>query len=154
MPPTLTREQLNSIVDFAFSGSRVHPTIRLAVAVVDAGGHTLIATREADAPPLLLDIAETKAKSCVSIGMPTRAIMDLALKKPTWFESASRVAQSRTGSPLWGALGGVIMRDENGALVGAVAVAGDTGAGDEAHAKAAIEHIGLVADVEGLDVEW
>ena len=151
---TLTREQLNSIVDFAFSGSRVHPTIRLAVAVVDAGGHALIVTREPDAPPLLMDIAESKAKSCVAIGMPTRAIMDLAAKKPTWFGSASRVAQSRVGLPLWGALGGVIMRDENGSIVGAVAVAGDTGAGDEAHAKAAIESIGLVADVDGLDVEW
>ncbi len=151
---SLTRQQLNSIVDHVFSGSRVHPTIRLAVAVVDAGGHALLVTREADAPPLLLDIAESKAKSCVAIGMPTRAIMDLALKKPTWFSSASRVAQSRDGLPLWGALGGVIMRDENGTLVGAVAVAGDTGAGDEAHAKSAIENIGLVADVEGLDVEW
>ena len=37
---------------------------------------------------------------------------------------------------------------------GAAAVAGDTGAGDEAHAKAAIESLGLVADVDGLDVEW
>jgi uncharacterized protein GlcG (DUF336 family) len=88
------------------------------------------------------------------IGMPTRAIMDLALKKPTWFESASRVAQSSVALPLWGALGGVIMRDEDGEIVGAVAIAGDTGAGDEAHAKSAIESIGLVADVDGLDVEW
>ena len=152
--PKLTREQMNAIVDFALSGERVHPTIRLAVAVVDASGHTLIATREADAPPLLLDIAQSKAQSCVIIGMPTRAIMDLALKKPTWFGSASRVAQSTKGLPLWGALGGVIMRDQDGAIVGAVAVAGDTGLGDEAHAKAAIESIGLIADVDGLDVEW
>ena len=150
----LTREQMNAIVDFALAGDRVHPTIRLAVAVVDASGQTLIATREPDAPPLLLDIAQSKAKSCVAIGMPTRAIMDLAQKKPTWFGSASRVAQSANGTPLWGALGGVIMRDQDGAIVGAVAVAGDTGVGDEAHAKAAIESIGLVADVDGLDVEW
>lgn len=151
---TLTREQLYKIVNFAFAGERVHPTIRLAVAVADASGHTLIAEREPDAPALLIDIAQSKAKSCVAIGMPTRAIMDLAQKKPTWFDSASRVAQSATGTPLWGALGGVIMRDSEGVLVGAVAVAGDTGAGDEAHAKAAIEHIGLVADVDGLDLVW
>ena len=150
----LTREQMNAIVDFALAGDRIHPTIRLAVAVVDASGHTLIATREPDAPALLLDIAQSKAKSCIAIGMPTRAIMDLAQKKPTWFGSASRVAQSSHGTPLWGALGGVIMRDQEGAILGAVAVAGDTGAGDEAHAKAAIESIGLVADVDGLDVEW
>ena len=68
----ITREHLNAIVEFALTGGeRVHPTIRLAVAVVDAAGHTLVATREPDAPPLLLDIAQSKAKSCVAIGMPT-----------------------------------------------------------------------------------
>ncbi len=151
---TLTLDQVRSIVDHALAGPRIHPSILLAAAVVDASGYALNLTREPGAPPLLLDIAESKAKSSVVIGMPTRAIMDLALKKPTWFESASRVAQSRVGLPLWGALGGVLVRDESGAILGAVAVAGDTGAGDEAHAKAAIESVGLIADVEGLDVEW
>ena len=151
---SITHEQIRAIVDHVFAGSRVHPSVRLAVAVVDQAGQALMVTREVDAPPLLLDIAEAKAKSSVIIGMPTRAIMDLAQKKPTWFSSASRVAQSRAGLPLWGALGGVIMRDKDGGIVGAVAVAGDTGAGDEAHAKSAIESIGYVADVDGLDVEW
>ncbi len=150
----LTLEKARAIIDHAFSGPRVHPSILLAAAVVDQQGYALMMTREPGAPPLLLDIAESKAKSCVVIGMPTRAIMELALKKPTWFESASRVAQSRVGTPLWGALGGVIIRDEEGNLLGAAAVAGDTGAGDEAHAKAAIESVGLVADVNGLEVVW
>ena len=151
---TLTNEQVGSIMEFAFSGERVHPTIRLAAAVVDAYGNLLDSSEEPGAPPLLQHIAECKAKSCIAIGMPTRAIMDLAQKKPYWFQSATLVSQSRSGLPLWGALGGVIIRDHAGNLVGAVAVAGDTGAGDEAHAKAAIGSIGLVADVEGLDVEW
>ena len=150
----LTLEKARAIIDHAFTGPRVHASILLAAAVVDQQGYSLVLTREPGAPPLLLDIAESKAKSCVVIGMPTRAIMDLAQKKPTWFESASRVAQSRVGTPLWGALGGVIIRDEDGNLLGAAAVAGDTGAGDEAHAKAAIESVGLVADVNGLDVVW
>lgn len=152
--PEITSEQVHAIMKFAFTGARVHSSIRLAAAVVDARGDVLESAGERGAPPLLQDIAECKAKSCVAIGMPTRAIMDLAQKKPYWFQSATLVSQSRTGLPLWGALGGVIIRDHEGNLVGAAAVAGDTGAGDEAHARAAIESIGLVADVEGLDVEW
>ncbi len=150
----ISDEQVREFIRFAFSGERVHPTIRLAAAIVDAKGNLLEAAEETGAPPLLKHIAECKAKSCISIGMPTRAIMDLAQKKPYWFQSATLVSQSRTGLPLWGALGGVIIRDEAGHLVGAAAVAGDTGIGDEAHTRAAIEHIGLVADVDGLDVEW
>lgn len=150
----LTPEQIRALMDFAFTGSRVHPTIRLAAAVVDARGDLLESAGEIGAPPLLRDIAECKAKSCIAIGMPTRAIMELAQKKPYWFQSATLVSQSRTGLPLWAALGGVIIRDQQGNLLGAAAVAGDTGAGDEAHTQAAIESIGLVADVHGLDVEW
>ena len=150
----LTLEKARAIIDYCFAGPRVHPSILLAAAIVDEQGHALVLIREPGAPALLIDIAAAKAKSCVAIGMPTRAIMDLALKKPTWFESASRVMQSEMGTPLWGALGGVIIRDKDGTLLGAAAVAGDTGAGDEAHARDAIESVGLVADVEGLDVEW
>ena len=150
----LSAEQVRDYMQFAFTGDRVHPSIKLAAAIVDARGDVMESAGEIGAPPLLKDIAECKAKSCVAIGMPTRAIMDLAQIKPYWFQSATLVCQSRTGLPLWGALGGVIIRDDSGNLIGAAAVAGDTGIGDEAHAKAAIEHIGFVADVNGLDVEW
>ena len=150
----LGTEQVREFMRFAFTGERVHASIRLAAAIVNASGELLESAAETGAPPLLQDIAECKAKSCVAIGMPTRAIMDLAQKKPYWFQSATLVSQSRTGLPLWGALGGVIIRDDAGNLLGAAAVAGDTGLGDEAHTRAAIEHIGLVADVNGLDVEW
>lgn len=150
----LTLEKARLMIDHAFAGDRVHPTILLAAAVVDHQGYALVTTREPGAPPLLIDIALAKAKSCILIGMPTRAIMDLAARKPTWFESASRVAQTTHGSPLWGALGGVTIRNEAGDLLGAIAVAGDTGAGDEAHAAAAIESVGFVADTKGLDVVW
>ena len=150
----LTLDKCRQMIDFAFAGDRVHPTILLAAAVVDEQGYALVTTREPGAPPLLIDIALAKARSCVLIGMPTGAIMDLAKRKPTWFESASRVAQTSHGSPLWGALGGVIIRNDAGDLIGAVAVAGDTGAGDEAHAAAAIESVGFVADTKGLDVVW
>ena len=150
----ITTEQVSALIQFAFQGDRVDSSIRLAAAVVNHRGELLQSASESEAPYLLEHIAECKAKSCISIGMPTRAIMDLARKKPYWFQSATLVSQSRTGLPLWGALGGVIIRDQKGSLIGAAAVAGDTGVGDEAHAKAAIESIGFSADVRGLEVEW
>ena len=79
----LTAQQVRAFMEFAFTGERVHPSIRLAAAIVDASGDVLESAGEIGAPPLLKDIAECKAKSCVNIGMPTRAIMDLAQKKVT-----------------------------------------------------------------------
>ena len=52
---TLTLEQVRSIVDFAFAGPRVHPSVRLAVAVVDASvallgrsNHAVVYTTDPD----------------------------------------------------------------------------------------------------------
>lgn len=61
----LSMEKVRSILNEAFEGPRVHPSVRLAAAVVDHSGHVVAAMRELDAPPLLLNIAESKAKSCI-----------------------------------------------------------------------------------------
>ncbi len=48
---TLTCEKARAIVDQALSGPRSDTSRQIAVAVVDAGGHPLSLTREADALP-------------------------------------------------------------------------------------------------------
>jgi len=45
--------------------------------------------------------------------------------------------------------GGVLIRDEGGALLGAVGISGDTSDNDEVCAVAGIESAGLVADTGG-----
>lgn len=145
----LNLEQIRSIVDFGLSGPRLHSSIRLAAAVADASGNVLNITREAGAPPLLADLAECKVRTCIITGKSTRSIMGEAVEDPDWFGSESRVAQSRFGLPLFGALGGVLMRDHDGKIIGAVAIAGDSGKGDERHAKLAIENAGFIADADG-----
>ena len=54
----ITAEQVQAYIEFAFSGSRVHPSIRLAAAIVDADGELLASQSESGAPPLLEHIAE------------------------------------------------------------------------------------------------
>lgn len=150
----LALKTVRSIVDAALDGPRENPSDLLAVAVVDAAGNLLDVTREQGAPVAHRDIAEAKAKGSVVIGMPTRAIKELAKIKPTWFDGASRVAQSRTSLPLCTSLGGVIIRDEKGGIIGAVGVSGGTQLENERRAKYAIEHVSLYADVDGLKVTW
>lgn len=127
----LTTDQAQAIVAAALDGPRSDDSRRIAVAVVDAGGHLLALAREASAPPLLAHIAEAKAQSCTAYGKPTKLIKDWAEETPIWFEGVSRVAQSRLGLPLIGSLGGVLILDETGGRIGAVGVAGEAGPVDE-----------------------
>jgi len=128
----LTLERAQAIVRAALAGPRSDASRRIALAVVDGGGHLLALAREEGAAPLLAHIAEAKAQSCVAYGKPTRLIQAWAEATPAWFEGVSRVAQSRLGLPLIGSLGGVLILGDADARIGAVGVAGEAGQTDEA----------------------
>lgn len=143
---SLTLAQARLIIDQALGSPRSDEDQRLAIAVCDSGGHLLAFEREGAAPPLLGDIAQAKAKTCISYGKPTATLMEMAAQWPDWFDGVSRVALQRTGFPLIATKGGVLVRDAAGTLLGAVGVAGEAGDYDEAFAIAGIQSAGLVAD--------
>ena len=82
----LTLAMAQAIVSHALAGQRSDDTRRVAVVVVDAGGHPLCMAREEETPPLLSHIAEAKAKSCIVYGKPTRSIK--AWERRTFFHTA------------------------------------------------------------------
>ena len=127
----LTLEQAEAIIRAAMAGGRTDKSRKIAVAVVDAGGHLLALSREETAPPLLGQIAQAKAQSCIVYGKPTRTIMEWAEATPIWFDGVSRTAQSAMGLPLIGSLGGVLILDGEDRRIGAVGVAGEAGQWDE-----------------------
>lgn len=142
----LTLATARIILAGAMQQPRSGPERRIAVCVVDAGGHPLVMEREEDAAPLLSHIAEAKARTCVLYGKPTRTVMDWADATPNWFHGVRQVAEARMGLPLIAGLGGVAIRARSGALLGACGVAGETGERDEAFAITGIEAAGLIAD--------
>lgn len=139
-------DSARTILDTALAGARSGPERRIAICVVDAGGHPLAMAREPDAAPLLAHIAEAKAKTCIMYGKPTKSVMEWADETPSWFHGVREVALARAGLPLTASRGGVFIRDAEGRTLGAVGVAGEAGEFDEALAVAGIEAAGLVAD--------
>lgn len=141
----LTLGQARKIAETALAGERSSPERRIAVCVVDAGGHVLVTMREEEAAPLLAHIAEAKARTCTAYGKPSRTVMEWADETPTWFHGVREVALARMGLPLTGSRGGVVIRDEEDRILGACGVAGEAGEFDEAFAVAGIEAAGLRA---------
>ena len=114
----------------------------LTVVVLDAGGHLVAAEREDGASNMRFQIAHGKAFGALALGIGSRALMRRAEAQPYFVAAA--------GAAIGGALvpvpGGVLVRDPEGRLVGAVGISGDTSDHDEAAAIAAIDAAGLTPE--------
>jgi len=111
----------------------------LSVAVLDAGGHLLAFEREDGASPGRFEIARGKAYGAVMLGMPGSAQMARA-EDQAYFMAAVNGAYGGKVIPV---PGGVLVKDEAGAVIGAVGVTGDTSDNDAAAALAGIAAAGL-----------
>ncbi|MGC5628479.1 GlcG/HbpS family heme-binding protein [Georgenia sp. Z1344] len=116
----------------------------LAVAVLDQAGLVIAAERQDGTSARRLDIAHGKGHGAIALGMGSRAIQARAEQQP-YFVSAATAA---VGGALIPVAGGVLVKDANGTVLGAIGVSGDTSDNDEAAAVAAIEAAGLVAQVD------
>lgn len=136
----LTLAQAEALAVETLRHARATGAAPLAVAVLDAGGHVVVVKREDGAGILRVEIAAAKAYGALGMGMSSREIAERAERQPTFFTSLAAVA----GGRLAPAAGGVLVRDADGTLLGAVGVSGDVSDVDEACALAGIAAAGLV----------
>ena len=114
----------------------------MAVAVFDARGSMLGLQAEDNCPLMRWKIAIGKASGAVSMGMGTRRLHNLAVERPHFIAAAADLsANGMVPVP-----GGVLIRDADKRILGAVGVSGDTSDNDEAAASTAIIAAGFVAD--------
>lgn len=114
----------------------------LTVAVLDEGGCLKVLHRQDDTGILRPDIAIAKAWGALGMGLPTRTLAQLADERPQFFVALSVLAQGKV-VPV---PGGVLVRDSDGTLMGAVGITGDTSDNDEACGIAGVRAANLVPD--------
>ena len=114
----------------------------LTVAVLDAGGHLISLQREDGASLLRPQIAIGKAWGAMALGKDSRLIAADAQQRPAFIGAVNNLADGR----LVPAPGGVLIRNEQGEVIGAVGITGDTSDIDEQCAISALESLGLKAD--------
>ena len=88
------------------------------------------------------DIARAKAQGCLYFNMGSRGIEKLAKDRPHFFQGAV----SAIVGGIVPVAGGVLIKDKEGQILGAVGVSGDTPDNDELAALAGIVAAGFVAD--------
>jgi uncharacterized protein GlcG (DUF336 family) len=114
----------------------------LACVVLDRGGHILTLLRDENASIYRPEIAIGKAAGCLGMGFGGRELARRAAAMPLFFNGLQAVFPSG----MLPVPGGVLVRDAEGGLLGAVGVTGDTSDNDELCALAGIAAAGLQAD--------
>jgi uncharacterized protein GlcG (DUF336 family) len=116
----------------------------LTVAVLDAGGHTIVMKRGDGSGILRCEIAFGKAWGALGMGLSSRALAKRSAAAPMFFQAISAVSEGR----LIPVPGGVLIRDADKRIVGAIGVSGDTSDNDEICAVKAVACAGLIPDTE------
>ena len=142
---TLTLAQASIMVDTALTTAREKNFAPLTVAVLDAGGHLVAFKREDKSGILRFDIAFGKAWGALGMGFGSRTLFERAEKAPMFFTALTAASGGRVVTNP----GGVLIRDANGDIIGAVGISGDTSDNDEICAIAGIAAAGLKADPGG-----
>ncbi|MDQ0850514.1 uncharacterized protein GlcG (DUF336 family) [Arthrobacter sp. B3I9] len=115
----------------------------LTVVVLDPGGHVIAAARQDGASNSRFEIAQGKAYGALALGMGSRAIMERAEQQGYFIAAVT----ATLGGRLVPVPGGVLARDADGAIIGAIGISGDSSDNDEAAASMAIEAAGLQPQV-------
>ena len=144
MSSQLDLDTARSIVASARAHGREAGFKPLTVVVLDPGGHVVAVEREDGSSIGRFDVARGKAHGALALGMGSRSIMGRA-EQQAYFVAA---VTNAVGGALVPVPGGVLVKDAEGTLLGAVGVTGDTSDNDEAAAVAGIEAAGLTAQVD------
>jgi uncharacterized protein GlcG (DUF336 family) len=139
---SLTLAQASTIVDVALKTGREANFQPLTVAVLDAGGHLVAFKREDKSGLLRFDIAFGKAWGALGMGFGGRTLAGRAPKSQLFFTTLA----AASGGRFIPVIGGILIRDAAGDVIGAVGISGDASENDEKCGIAGIEAAGLKAD--------
>ena len=138
------------IVDDALAAARAESMLPMTVVVLDAGGRIIASQSEDGSGLMRFDIARGKAWGALGMGMSSRLIRDRLATRPS-FQAALGTAADGKFIPV---PGGVLVEDEEGTVIGAVGVSGDTSEKDEYCAIVAIHAAGLASEPQSPDPNW
>ncbi len=139
---SITLAQACTIIDAALAKGRAIKCLPLVCAVLDAGGQLVAYKREDQSSIMRFEIAFGKAWGALGMGFGSRQIAVRAAANPVFMGALA----TASGGRLIPVPGGVLIRDANGHIIGAVGVSGDLSDRDEECALAGIAAAGSAGD--------
>lgn len=141
--PVLTLKKANQIINGALATARHLNLAPLTVVVLDENGFVKAMQREDGATNLKKDIAMAKAWGAVNMGMSSRSLAVVAEQRPAFMNALVDISEGKV-MPV---PGGVLIRNEDNHIIGAVGISGDVSDQDERSAVAGIKEAGFIAGI-------
>ena len=138
----LTLKVAINLTGQALAAGREISAAPLTIAVLDSGGHLIALQREDGASLLRPQIAIAKAWGAIALGKGSRLLAQDAHQRPAFFAALNGLGQGNVVP----APGGVLIKGEDGRVLGSIGISGDTSDIDEQVAIRAVEGVGLKAD--------
>ena len=138
----LSLQQANNLITEVLKAARDKDMPPIAVAVLDTGAHLKALQREDGVSFLRVQIAQAKAWGALGMAMNTDLIAD-RYDQDDLQKGFINALNTMTGGQVVPLPGGVLVRDSEGEVVGAVGAAGGVSSDDEACVISAIQTIGF-----------
>jgi uncharacterized protein GlcG (DUF336 family) len=138
----ITLSVAQAIIADVLARARAAESKPLCVIVVDAGGIPVAMAREDGAGTSRPKLAMDKAEGALALSMPTRTLAQFHAADP----AMHAILREATGKTLLPLAGGVLIKGQDGRILGALGVTGGSLEDEEGFAIAAIQQAGLVSD--------
>ncbi|RFB80273.1 GlcG/HbpS family heme-binding protein [Methylovirgula sp. 4M-Z18] len=138
----LTLDKAQKILTDTLADARTKGFKPMAVAVLDARGALVSFAAEDGSSAARWKVALGKAQGTIALGIGSRKIGTMAVERPHFIGALNHLV----AEGIVPVAGGVLIKDAQGKIIGAVGVSGDTSDNDELMAVEAIKAAGFTAD--------
>ena len=145
----ISLDEAMTIINACFAAAKQRKLRPLTAVVLDAGGRLKAALKQDGCAMLRFEVAYGKAYAALSMGRPSRMVLQKQRKKPVFMENLIALADG----PMFLEAGGQLIRDVTGEVIGAIGVTGDSGEMDDVCAIAGIHAAGHKACGDFTDPE-
>lgn len=140
----ITLTQSNRIIEAIFSRGRELSCRPLSAVVVEPGAKVKAFQKEDGSSMMRFEMAYGKAYAALALGRSSKLVQVRAEERPMFMQYLIRAS----GDQLFPEGGGMLIRDKDGEVIGAVGVTGDTQERDEELAVHGIHAAGLETDAD------
>jgi uncharacterized protein GlcG (DUF336 family) len=140
--PMINLNQANRIIEAVFARGRELGCRPLSVIVVEPGAKVKAFQKEDDSSMMRFEMAYGKAYAALALGRSSSLVRVRAEERPLFMRYLIRASDDQ----IFPEGGGMLIRDKDGEVLGAVGVTGDTQERDEELAAHGIRAAGLKTD--------
>ncbi|WP_299011917.1 heme-binding protein [uncultured Shewanella sp.] len=147
---TLPLAKADIILDKALSIAKEESMLPMTVVILDAGGHIVALKRQDGAGIFRAELANAKAYGALGMGVSTRVLGERLRNRPVFAGALTGVSKGQ-----WVDVpGGVLIRNDEAQVIGAVGISGDTSDKDEYAAINAIKAAGYYPEPFEPNENW